>query len=116
MLADLDDTAAVEDADKIGIDDRRQPVRNHDRRTTAHQRSQGGLYLALALGIERRGRLVEQQDRGVLQHRAGDRQALALSAGEAQPMLADDRVVALRKLADEAVRSGGLGGRLNLRL
>ena len=42
-----------------------------------------------------RGRLVEDQDPRVLQHRAGDRHALLLAAGELQAALADRRRVAL---------------------
>ena len=37
----------------------------------------------LALGIERAGRLVEQQDRRVAQDGAGERDALALAARQA---------------------------------
>ena len=45
--------------------------------------------------IERRGRLVEDQDRRVLQQHAGDRDALALAARELDAALADMRVEAL---------------------
>ena len=40
---------------------------------------------ALALIIERAGRLVEDQDARIDDQRAGDRDALALPAGEAAP-------------------------------
>ena len=49
----------------------------------------------LGFGIERRGRLVEQDQRRILDQRARDRDALALAARKAQPALADQRVVAL---------------------
>ena len=39
-------------------------------------------------------RLVEDQDRGVLEEGARDGDALALAAGEARAALADERVVA----------------------
>ena len=61
--------------------------------------SQRRLHLALAFVVERRGRLVEQQDRRVLQHGARDRHALALAAREPDAMLADQGVVALRQFA-----------------
>ena len=68
----------------------------------------------LGFGVERRGRLVEQQDRRVLQHRARDRDALPLPAREPHAVLADQRVVALRQFADEAVGGGGSRGGLDL--
>jgi hypothetical protein len=56
------------------------------------------LHQLLAFGVERRGRLVEQQDRRVAQDGAGDRDALALAARQHDAALADRRVVALRQL------------------
>ena len=60
--------------------------------------------------VEGGGRLVEQDDRRVLEKRAGDRDALALPAGELHSVLAARRVVAALELHDEVVRVGGLGG------
>ncbi len=54
-----------------------------------HQPVEGGLDLALALGVEGRGGLVEEQDRRVLQDGARDRDALALAARERHAALAD---------------------------
>ena len=65
-------------------------------RAALHQRLQRGLHLPLGFGVERRGRLVEDQDRRVLEQRARDRQALALAAGQAHAVLADQGVEALR--------------------
>ena len=48
----------------------------------------------LDLAVERRGRLVEHQDRRVLQDHARERDALALAARELHAALADVRVVA----------------------
>ena len=58
--------------------------------------------------VERRRRLVEHQDRRVLQDDARDRDALALSAGQFHAALADMRVVAapvapVFEVGDEAV-------------
>ena len=50
----------------------------------------------LAFRVERRGRLVEQQQRRVAQQRAGDGDALALAARQARAAFADDRCRALR--------------------
>ena len=56
-----------------------------------HQRLERRLHQPLGLGVERRGRLVEDQDRRVLVDRARDRHALALAAGELAAVVADRR-------------------------
>ena len=91
---DLDDAPAVEHDDAVGVLDRRQPVRDHDRGASAHQRIERGLHLALRFRVERRGRLVEDQQRRVLEERARDGDALALAARQAHAVLADHRVEA----------------------
>jgi hypothetical protein len=58
----------------------------------------------LDLGVERRGRLVEHQDRRVLQQHAGDGDALALAAGELDAALADMGVVARAALGSARSR------------
>ena len=62
------------------------------RRAVAHQHRQRVLHQPLRLGIERRGRFVEHEDRRVAQQRAGNGQALALAARQALPALADARL------------------------
>ena len=69
-----------------------------------HQPLQGVLNLALVFRVERGGRLVEQEDRRVLQEGAGDGDPLALAAGEPRARLADGGVVALGQVKDELVR------------
>ncbi len=61
-----------------------------------------------------RDRLVHHQDRRVAQKRAGDRQPLALPAGELRAALAGVGVVALRQRGDEVVRQRQLGRPLDL--
>src|SRR6059036_2529015 len=53
---------------------------------------------------------VEDEDRRVPQEGAGERDALALAAGEAQAALANLGVVALRQPGDELVGVGPPGG------
>ena len=69
-------------------------MRDHDRGAPLAQFGDRLLHVALGFGVERRGRLVEQDDRRVLDQRARDRDALALAAGKLQAVLADRRVVA----------------------
>ena len=51
----------------------------------------------LGAAVERAGRLVEDQDRRVLEQGAGDRDALLLAARQLEPALADHRFIALRQ-------------------
>ena len=60
----------------------------------------------LGVGVERRGRLVEHQDRRVLQDGAGDGDALLLAAGEFQAALADHRSRSRAAARDEVVDLG----------
>ena len=68
------------------------------------------------LGIERRGRFVEQQQRRIAQDRARDRDALALAAGQRHAALAELRLEAAGQPADEFGGVGQLGGVLDFRI
>jgi hypothetical protein len=93
--AALDDLAGVEHDDEVGVDDRRQPVGDHQRRPALQRLLQRRLHQPLGLGVEVGGRLVEDHDRRVLEQHAGDRQPLLLAAGQPVAALADDGVVAV---------------------
>ena len=67
----------------------------------------------LGLDVERAGRLVEHQDRRVLQDSAGERDALALAARKLAAALAGRRVVAFALGEDEFVRRGGFRRRMH---
>ena len=60
-----------------------------------------------AFAVERGGRFIENEDRGIPQQRAGDGEALPLAAGEFHAALADQGVEAFGKTVDElrAVRA-----------
>ena len=64
--------------------------------------------MPLRLGVQRRGRLVEDQQGRVLEQRPGDRQTLALAAGKQHAILADLGVEALRQVVDELLGVGSL--------
>ena len=89
VRAPLDDAAAVEHQNQVGPANGGQPMRNDERRAIEHQRRQRILHQQLRLAVERRGRLVEDEDRRVPQDGAGDGQALALTARQPLPALAD---------------------------
>src|SRR5690606_21703184 len=87
--------------DAVGVLDRRQPVGDDQRRAALRELVERLLDRALGLGVEGRGRLVEDQDRRVLQEDARDRQPLLLTARELHAALADQRVEALRQALDQ---------------
>src|SRR5229473_3260849 len=80
VAATLDDAAAVEHDDLVGVDDGRQPVGDHHGGAAAAHLFQRALDLLLGARVERAGRLIEQQDLRVLEDRAGDRHPLLLAA------------------------------------
>ena len=94
----------MEDEDAVEVGERRQPVRDHEHRLAGHQRAQAVLDMALGDRVQRTGRLVEQEDRRVLEDGARERDALPLAAGELHAALADQRRIAFLGLADELVR------------
>ena len=104
MRAARRDAAVVEDDDLVGERDRREAVGDDDRRPAAHRLAQAVADLRLGRRVDRRGRVVEDQDARVDDERARDRDALALAARERDPALADHGVVALRQPLDELVR------------
>src|SRR3954470_11585799 len=114
VRAALDDPAVVEHHDLVGVPDRRQAVGDRDRGPALRQPVERRLHVALGLGVERAGGLVEDQHRRVAQDRARDRDALLLAAGEAVAALADDRVVALGQRRVQVVDARGAGGVLDL--
>ena len=97
VTAGFDHASVLDDEDTIGVDHRVQPVRDHDRRSSLAEMLDGALHLPLGFRIERSGGLVEQDDRGILEQRARDRDALALAAGEPRAVLAHRRIVPARK-------------------
>ena len=105
MVAALDDAAAINDEDAVGIGDGGEAMRDDQRRAPGRKLGQRLLDRPLRLRIQRRGRLVEDQDRRVLQEDASNGETLLLAAGELHPALADDRVEAVGKVGDDVVEA-----------
>ena len=89
----------VEDDDPAGLADRRQPVRDDDRRAPGEQPPQPGLDAPLGVQVDVRGRLVEDEDPRVGDQRAGEREELALAGRELRAALADLGVEPVRQRA-----------------
>ena len=89
-------------------------MRDHDRGRAADDAVDRLLDEPLRLAVERAGRLVEDQDRGVADDCARDRDPLSLAAREPDTAVADHGVIAIGELRDELVGVGDLGGTDNL--
>ncbi len=109
----LDDAALIHHHDAVAGQHSGEPVGDHQRGAVAHQFLQRGLHQGLALRIERRGGLVEQQQRRVAQDSARDRDALALAAGQRDAALAELGLKAAGQPADEFGGMGEIGGTLD---
>ena len=96
MRAALHDLPLVEHENFIGMNNRRETVRDHECRAALGDEIEGGLNLAFGEGVERRRRLVEDKDRRRLQNGSGDRDTLFFAAGEFEPAFPDLRVIAAR--------------------
>src|ERR1044071_5287378 len=76
----LDDSAAVEYENDIGVNDRRQTMRDHEHRPIGEKSIDSFLNESLRFGVERRCRLVENENRRIDQEGSCDGEALALPA------------------------------------
>ena len=86
----------------IGGQHRGEPVRDHERRAPLHQLLERRLHIGLGFRVQVRRRLIEDEDARALQDRAGNRDPLALAAGEPVPALSDHRVVPFGKRHDKS--------------
>jgi hypothetical protein len=108
--AEVGEAAAVEDGDAVGEVEGGAAVGDQEGGPALHDVLQRLVDLVLHAGVHRRGRVVEDEQPRVGEERAGERDALALAAGEGQAVLADLGGVAVGQLGDEAIRLSGAGG------
>src|SRR4051794_39950280 len=106
----FDDASVFDDEDLVGTTDGRETVRDHEGGASPHEVRETFLDERFGLGVEARGRFVENENAGVGKDRAGYRDALALSARKFHATFADDGVVllfeALGKLIDASDGAG----------
>src|SRR5687767_5324336 len=105
----LDDPAAIHNRYPVGAQHGAQAVRNDQRRASLEKQLHRLLHQPLALAVETRGGLIENEDRGVLEKHSRDSEALTLATGKLDPALADESVEAVSQALDE------LGGVRRLR-
>ena len=80
MATAFGNAAVAQNEDAVGRHDGRESMRDDKGRAAFGQARQRLLDLFLVLGIERGGRFVQDEDGSVLQQRARDCDALALTA------------------------------------
>jgi hypothetical protein len=102
----FDDPPILQHQDAIRALDGRKPMRDDQRGAPRHQRLERGLDMTLSLGVERRGRLIQNQNRRVLEHGARNGQTLTLTTREQYAMVADQSIEALGQRLDEFERMG----------
>ncbi len=110
MAAALDDLAGLDHQDQICVLDRAQAVCDDDAGASTQQPAERYLDPLLGARVDAAGRLVEDQDARVNEHRARERQQLALSLAQRAALFSEARVVALRQRLDEGVSVDRLGG------
>ena len=110
----LHDVAVLHDEDRVGVADRGQAVRDDEACPTFAQPVHRLLHQQLGAGVHRARRLIEDEDGGVGDEGARDRQKLALTSGDIRGVLLQDRLVALREGLDDVVDEAGLRGRLHV--
>ena len=102
VRAAFDDLPLLHREDAVAVDDAGEPVRQDQRRAALHEAVERLLDYRFIVGIDGGKGLVQHQDRRIAKHGAGNRDPLALPARKLDPLLADDRVVAVRQRVDEA--------------
>src|SRR3989344_7246410 len=88
------DATAFEDGNHVGVHDRREAMRNDECGAVFHENLGRLLDKPFAFGVEMTRCFVENQDPRIAQDRARDADALALTARQFDPPLADNGIVA----------------------
>src|SRR6188768_1825368 len=104
----FDDVAGDHDHDLVGVLDGGESMRDHERRSIAHELDERLLDATLGFVVERRSGFVEDQDGRVLEQRARNRHTLLLPSRQLRAALAHLGVEALRQLGREFVDVGSL--------
>ena len=114
MPAVFNHASGVDDEDAIGMVDGGKAVRHGDDRPMAGDPLQGSDDRRLGSGVQRRRRLVQDEDRRIAKDGARDCDALALAARQPRAQFARRGVVAARQAHDQVMDLSGSGGSLDL--
>ena len=103
MVTSLNDASLFKNDDAVTVLDRGETVGDNEGCTSCHQFIHTILHDTLRTGIDRACCLVEDQYRRIGDRCTCDGEHLALSLAEIRTISGEDRVVTVRKLADEGV-------------
>src|SRR5688572_11905505 len=95
VSAARDDSAFFKDQNLIGMTHRRESLGDNKGGPPFAEPANRLLDQVFGAGVDARGRIVQDQNAGVHEERAGDGDALSLAAAEGNTAFADDRVVAV---------------------
>src|SRR6516225_11951342 len=104
----FDHPSVLENQDSRRISNGRQPMGDDKGGAPLHHFVERSVDLGLGNRVERACRLIENQDRRILEQRAGDRQPLPLAARQHPPTLAGVGFESLFATLDELQRLGAL--------
>src|SRR5262252_4075258 len=104
VRAALADSAPVENDDAVYTLESGQAVRDDERRAVPRQTTDRFLNQLFAQRVHRRGRLVQNQNPGITEDGARNRDSLALTDGEMRAPLADVGIVRIGPAQNEDVR------------
>src|SRR6185437_9514415 len=103
LRAALHEPAVVEHQDLVRAGDRRQAVRDHERGAPRAQPPESIANERLALAVQTRCGLVQNEDAGIGQQRPGDRHALPLAAAQPHAAFTHHRVEPFGEAVNELV-------------
>ena len=109
VRTDLDDTPVDHPDDPVAAANGRQTVGDDDDRAVLDDVAHVALDDPFTLIVERRSRLVEDENARIGRQRPRQRDALTLAAGQVGAALLDHRVVAFAEFVDEFVGAGKTG-------
>ena len=110
MRAALQNSSIFDHQNLVGTANGGQPMGNDKRRPPLHQVGKALLDHSLRLGVEAGGSFVQNENAGIGQNGARNRDPLALPAGQFHAALADDGVVLQLKLFREFIDAGDGAG------
>ena len=109
MSAPLPNGVLIQNQDFVTGHHRGDAVGHDDGGAVGPQLAQPGQNLGFGDRIHRRQGVVQDQDHRMADQRPGDGDALLLAAGEVDPPLAQDRIIAVRQPRNALVDVGVLG-------
>src|ERR1700733_3016317 len=104
MCANLRNLPMLNHSNPSSPPHRRKSMRNHKNRPPLHQVRQRRLHKLFALHVQRRGGLIQNQNRGILQNCPCNCQPLPLASAQPRALLANLCVVPLRHIQNKIMR------------